>query len=143
MKVRRAAQIVQVEVRILQIEGCARIGQNLSLSGKRKDHRHAGSSIREAFHAGNVNATLGQTLHTKLAEWVASDARRKTDVATQQGNIVSKDCRRTAQGHRKIAGQVFSLGLQHRGKAVQNQIAIEFAQNTYVKARHSLVSFSL
>src|SRR6267143_1315556 len=143
MKVRRAAEIVQVEMRMLQIESGARTGQNVALLTERKDHGHAGILTGKAFHARNVNAAFRQTLHTKLAERVTSDARSETDTAAQERNIVGKDCRRAAEGHRKIVGQMFSLGLQHRRKTVQNQIAIKFTQNIYVKTLHSVVSLFL
>src|SRR6267143_987963 len=107
MKVRGAAEIVQVEMRTLQIESGARIGQNLAFLGKRKDHRHAGILTGKAFHARNVNAAFRQTLHTKFAE-----------------------C------HRKTVSQMFSLGFKDRRKTVQNQITIEFPQNAYVKTLH-------
>ena len=140
MKVRGAAEIVQVEMRMLQIEGGARISQNVALHTERKDHRHAGILTWKAFHARNVNTAFRQTLHTKLTEWINSDARGETNAAAQERNVVGKDCRRAAEGHREIAGQMFSLGFQHRRKTVQNQIAIQFTQNAYVKTLHSVVS---
>src|SRR6267143_361809 len=136
MKVRGAAEIVQVEMRTLQIESGARIGQNLAFLGKRKDHRHAGILTGKAFHARNVNAAFRQTLHTKFAEWITSDARGETNAAAQEGNIVGQDCRRAAEGHRKTVSQMFSLGFKDRRKTVQNQITIEFPQNAYVKTLH-------
>src|SRR6267143_2751333 len=136
MKVRGAAEIVQVEMRTLQIASGARIGQNLAFLGKRKDHRHAGILTGKAFHARNVNAAFRQTLHTKFAEWITSDARGETNAAAQEGNIVGQDCRRAAEGHRKTVSQMFSLGFKDRRKTVQNQITIEFPQNAYVKTLH-------
>src|SRR5712664_1233385 len=143
MKVRRAAEIVQVEMRILQIESGARIGQNLALLGKGKDHGHAGILTWKAFHARNVNATFRQTLHAKFPEWITSNARSETNAAAQERDIVGKDCRRAAEGHRKIVGQMFSLGFKYWRKTVQNQIAIKFTQNIYVKTLHSVVSLFL
>ena len=44
-----------------------------------------------------------------------------------------KDCRRTAEGKRKIAGQVLSLGFKHWRKAIKDQITIQFAHDADVK----------
>jgi hypothetical protein len=38
---------------------------------------------------------------------------------------------------------MFSFGFENRGKAVQNQIGIQFPKNAYVKTLHSAVSFFL
>src|SRR6267143_4757548 len=143
MKMSGACEVAQVEVGILQIKGGTRVGENLAVLGEGKDYGHAGSLVWKAFHARDVNATIHETVHAELAERVVSDARSETDTAAQERNIVGKDCRRAAEGHRKIVGQMFSLGLQHRRKTVQNQIAIQFTHNAYVKTLHSVVSLFL
>src|SRR5436853_5830478 len=143
MKVCRVPEIVQVKVRMVQIKSRARISQNLTLLGERKDDRHAGILARKAFHARNVNAALEQTLHTKLAERIASNARSKTNAAAEERNIVGKNCRRAAESQRKVIGQVFSLWFKYRRKTVQNQITIQFTQNADVKTLHRVDSFHL
>src|SRR6266436_455611 len=115
----------------------------MTLLTKRKDHRHAGILIRKRFHTRNIHTAFQQTVHAKFAEWIASNTRSKPHAAAQERNIVGKDCRRTAQGHRKIRGQMFSLGFKNGRKAVQNQIGIKFPKNAYVKTLHSAVSFFL
>jgi len=74
-----------------------------------------------------------QALHAKLAERIASDARSESNATTKERNIVRKDCRRTAEGKRKIAGQVLSLGFKHWRKAIKDQITIQFAHDADVK----------
>src|SRR6266436_9756307 len=115
----------------------------MTLLTKRKDHRHAGILIRKRFHTRNIHTAFQQTVHAKFAEWIASNTRSKPHAAAQERNIVGKDCRRTAQGHRKIRGQMFSLGFKNGRKAVQNEIGIQFSENAYVKTLHSAVSFFL
>src|SRR5437016_10998905 len=141
MKMRRIPKIVQVKVRMVQIKSRARISENLALLGERKDHSHAGILARKVFHDRNVNATLRQTLHTKLAERIASNARSETNAAAKERNIVGKNCGRAAESQCKIGRQVLPLGLKLRRKTIQNQIAIQFAQNADVKTLHSVVSF--
>src|SRR6266478_5990704 len=72
MKVPRVPEIVKVNVRVVQIKSRARISQNITFRGKRKDYSHTGILTRKALHAGNFNATLRQTLHTKLAKRVSA-----------------------------------------------------------------------
>src|SRR5438046_8942696 len=110
MKVRRVPQIVQIKVCMVQVKSRARIGQNLTFLGKRKNHSHAGSLATEAFYPRNVNVAFRQALHAKLAERIASDARSESNATTKERNIVRKDCRNTADGKRKIAGHEPSLG---------------------------------
>src|SRR6266851_8928280 len=141
MKMSGACEIVQVEVGILQIKGGTRVGENLAVLGEGKDYGHPGSLVWKAFHARDVNATFHETFHAEFAERVASDARSETNTAAQERNIVGKDCRGAAEGHRKIVGQVFSLGFKYCRKTIQNQIAVQFTQNADVKTLHSVVSF--
>src|SRR5712691_2301488 len=143
MKMSGACEIVQVEVGILQIKGGTRVGENLAVLGEGKDYGHPGSLVWKAFHARDVNATFHETVHAEFAERVASDARSETNTAAQERNIVGKDCRGAAEGHRKIVGQVFSLGFKYCRKTIQNQIAVQFTQNADVKTLHSVVSFFL
>ena len=131
-----AGEVVQVEVRILQIKGGTRVGEDLAVLGERKDYRHAGRLACKAFHARNVNATFHETVHTEFAKGVTSDTGSETYTAAQEREIVGQDCRRAAESHGEICGQMFALGFEHRRKAVQNQIAIEFAYNAYVKTLH-------
>src|SRR5437879_5219104 len=141
MKMGGACEVVQVEVGILQIKGGTWVGENLAVLGEGKDYGDAGSLVGKAFHARDVNATFHETVHTEFAERVTSDARSETNTAAQERNIVGKDCRGAAEGHRKIVGQVFSLGFKYWRKTIQNQIAVQFTQNAYVKTLHSVVSF--
>src|SRR5882724_6364565 len=143
MKVRRVSEILQVKMLVVQIKSRARISQNLTFPGKRKDHSHAGILARKAFHARNVNTALRQALHAKLTQRIAPNARRETDAAAKERNIVGKNCRRAAESQRKAFGQVLPLGLKLRRKTVQNQIGIQFTQDADVKTLHSVVSFYL
>src|ERR1700687_2588469 len=104
MKMSGACEVVQVEVGILQIKCGTRVGKNLAVLGERKDYGHAGSLVWKAFHARDVNAAFHETVHTEFAKRVASDARSETNAAAQERNIVGTDCRRAAEGHRKLAG---------------------------------------
>src|SRR6267154_4230179 len=97
MKVPRVPEIVKVNVRVVQIKSRARISQNVTFRGKRKDYSHTGILTRKALHAGNFNATLRQTLHTKLAKGVAADARSETNPAAEERNIGGKNCRCAAE----------------------------------------------
>src|SRR6266403_1360443 len=132
----RTAKVIQLEVRRLQIESGAWIGQYLPLPRTRQDHSHASILVGEAFHAGNVDPAFQQTVHAEFAERITSDARSETDTTAQERDIVGKNRRRAAKSHREIVGQVFPLGFRRRRKAVENQVAIEFTQNTNVKTRH-------
>ena len=143
MKVRRVSEIVQVKMRVVQIKSRAWISQNLTFPGKRKDHSHAGILAGEAFHTRNVNAALRQALHAKLTQRIPSNARRETNAAAEERNIVGTNCRRAAEGQRKAFGQVLSLWLKLRRKTVQNQIGIQLTQDADVETLHSVVSFYL
>lgn len=131
-----AGEVVQVEVRTLQIKGGARVGEDLAVLGEWKDYCHTGRFACEAFHARNVNATFHETVHTEFAKRVAPDTRSEAYTAAQEREIVGKDCRRAAQSHGEIFGQMFALWFEHGRKTVQNQIAIEFAYDAYVKTLH-------
>src|SRR6202040_1144650 len=128
-----------VEVRVLQVECGARIGQNVAFLTKWKDHRDAGTLIGKAFYARNVNAAFRQSFHAKFAEWIVSDARSETNAAAQERNIVGKDCGRAAESHRKTASQMLSLRLQYWRKTIKDQIAVKLAENAYVKTLHPVV----
>src|SRR6266404_9553229 len=104
MKMSRACEVVQVDVGILQVKGGTRVGENLAVLGEREDYGHAGSLAWKAFHARDVNAAFHEPVHAEFAERISSNTRSETNAAAQERNIVGKDRRRAAEGHRKIAG---------------------------------------
>src|SRR5690349_9917784 len=140
---RRVLQIVQVKMRLVQIKSRARISQNMPLLSDRKDHSHASSLARKAFHTRNVNSALRQTLHTELPERIASDTRGEPNTVTEERNIVSKDCGRAAERQHKIVCQLLSLGFKPRGKTVEDQIAVQSTKNADIKTLHRPVSLDL
>ncbi len=55
MKVGSAAQIVQVQVRKLQIQGGAEISENLALFAKRKDYGDTGGLVWKCSDSRNID----------------------------------------------------------------------------------------
>src|SRR2546423_14962841 len=129
MKVRGAGEVVEVDVRKLQVHGGAQIGEDVAIFCEGKDYGDAGIFVRKDFDAGNVDTALLEALDAKFAERVGSDARGKTHAAAEKGDIVREDGRGAAEGHGKVIGNVFPLRLEHGGKAVEDQVGVEFAKN--------------
>ena len=61
MEVQGAAQIVQVEVRGLQVQSGAQIGKNLALLLKRKDHGNADILAWKGLDSRDVDTTFRKT----------------------------------------------------------------------------------
>src|SRR2546423_1872962 len=141
MEMRGAAQIIQVEMRHLQIQGRAEIAQDVTISGERKDYGDASGLSTEDLHAMHVNAGLRQALDAELAKGILSDARSESDAASQQRKVVSENRRGAAEGHGEIVGEVLAFGLERGRQAVQNQVGIQFPDDADVEALHSAISF--
>src|SRR5438270_7433427 len=134
---RSAAQIIQVEMRDLQIQGRAQITQDVAVLGKGKNNGDTGGFAARNFDAGNVNARLREALDTELPEGILSDARRKADATTQERQVVGKDGGGAAEGHSEIVGEMLALGLEGGRQTVQDQVGIEFSDDADLEALHS------
>jgi len=86
--------------------------------------------------ARDVNAALLQAVESDLAELVITDVRLESDTAAQRGEVVRDDCRRGAQRKHHAIGEQFAFGFELFGKAVEDEVEVEFAGDGDVELGH-------
>jgi hypothetical protein len=79
---------------------------------------------------------LLQSFERDLAERIVTDAGLKSDTAAECGKIVRDDGGGGAESEGHAIGEQFALGDKSFGKAVKNQVEIEFAGDSDVEAWH-------
>jgi len=88
------------------------------------------------FTPENRQRRFRQTLHTKFAEWIISDARGETNAAAKREYWWARIAEELPRVIAKPSARCSLSGFKDRRKTVQNQITIKFPQNAYVKTLH-------
>jgi len=116
----------------------ARERKNVAFYRPRQNHGEPGLLVRKFAHGGHVGTALGQPTQAEFTKRVGPDSGMKCDTVAEQRQVVSKDCRRTAERESHVRRDMFTVELELRRKAVENKIEIQLADDTEIEfARRS------
>src|SRR5256885_975311 len=104
-----------------------------------KDHNEPNNGrTRNATHKRYIDSTLLQSLDRNLAKVVVADTGLKSDATTQCCEIICDNNRRRTESQHHTIGEQFTLKNELFGKAIEDQVEIEFADDGDVEAWHGL-----
>src|SRR5882672_3447237 len=133
MQMLRVENEIEVEIFEAHLRHHARERKNVALYRPRENYGESGLLVGEFAHGGHVGTALGEPAQAEFTKCVGSDSGVKCDAVAEQRQVVSKDCRRTAERESHVRCDVFAVELELRRKAVENKVEIQLADDTEIE----------
>src|SRR5579863_233533 len=137
MKMSRVGEVIEVEILPGEFGDRSHVGECVAPAIVLKIDGKAGScGTGNGADARGIHGTLLKTLQGELAEWVIAHARLKTDAASERSQVVGHDRGGAADGQHHAIGEKLALGNKLLGKAVEDEIEVEFTGNRDIETGH-------